>query len=338
MDIEPLLVPVAPDEPAGPDLSYSPERGEIEQTFERAASDAGGVDESDWKAATAAVVAQSRLTKDIWLAVYMARIGARSNDLELVEDGCALLAGQLERFWDTAHPKLEEYGVEGRKAPCESLVRISEFLGPLRRVTLVAHPRLGSYSGEDFVRFGSEGEAAQGYGQFRAAVAETPVADLQAVVDRFQEIANALSRADAVLSEQAAAQGQTGTNFEPTYEAIEQIQDAIRPFVASTTAKATEPASSDAATETAAAATKPTKGATSQIDSREDVARALDSVIDYYVKREPSSPIPEALRRIKGWIAMDFMAILRDISPNGAADAEKVLRVNIEPSSRSDEM
>ncbi|WP_034161133.1 type VI secretion system protein TssA [Sphingomonas sp. ERG5] len=333
-----LLVPLAANDPAGPDLSYSPERGAIEHAFERAAS--GAADDVDWKDTVAAITGQSQLTRDLWLAVYLARAGARSNRLTLVEDGCQALAGLMESFWDDVHPKLEEYGIEGRKAPCESLVRIGEFIGPLRRVVLVEHGRLGSFSGEDFERFAREGESGDGYGQFRAAIADTPVEQLQAIIDQLNNITDALTRADAVLSEQATNANQTGTNFEPTYEVLESIRNAVLPYVTLSTGagdgaalEAEESGASDGG-----GGRRAGRPAGRAIESREDVARALDSVIDYYVRREPSSPIPAALGRIKGWIAMDFMALLRDISPNGVADADGVLRARIEENGRSDMM
>ncbi|MGH6613456.1 ImpA family type VI secretion system protein [Sphingomonas sp.] len=329
------MAPVAEADPAGPDLSYSSERGVIEDAFGRATS--GATEDIDWKETIETIVGQSLLTRDLWLAVYLARAGARSNRLDLVEDGCEMLAGLMESFWDTAHPKLEEYGIEGRKAPCESLVRIGEFLGPIRRVVLVDHPRLGSYTGEDFERFAREGETGDGYGQFRAAIADTSIEQLQALVDRLDHIAGALARADAILSERASAANQTGTNFEPTYEVLESIRKAIRPYVTlfSGADDGSEAVDVEVVGALNAGAGRP---AARLIESREDVARALDSVIDYYLRREPSSPIPAALGRIKGWIAMDFMTLLRDISPNGVPDADSVLRARNEESGRSDLM
>ena len=335
MDVESLLVPVSPDDPAGPDLSYSDERGEIERMFERSARES--LDDNDWRTATELICAQALLTKDMWLGVYLARAGAKLGDLQLVSNGCALLAGLVERYWGALHPSLDEYGVEGRKAPCESLVRIAEFLGPLKRAELVTHPRLGSFTGDDFVRYLQDGEAAEGYGQFRAAVADTPINELEACTELLRNIAGSLSRVDAVLSAEASAADQTGTNFEPAYEAIDAILAGIAPFVAQPAVDADQSTPDDAAN-LATTSHADVSTHSKQINSREDVARALDGVIDYYTRHEPSSPISEGLRRIKGWIAMDFMAILRDISPSGVPDAERVLRVRIEEAGGSDMM
>lgn len=324
MDIAALLTPVTPEAPAGPDLSYDPSRQAIETAFE------GASDEVEWDRTIAMIEAQAHQTRDVWLAVYLARAGARSGDLAIVEAAMQLLAGLFEDFWETAHPTLEEYGVEGRKGACESLVRIGEFLAPLRRISLVEHPRLGSYTGVDFERYLNEGAAAEGYGQFRAALADTPVEQVAEVTDRFRRIEAALQRADAVLSEQAEHAGQTGTNFRPTYEAIEGIVHALTPFVR----QGAEPDSPGSDPE-AGGMPRASTTAPGRIQSREDVARALDSVIDYYGRVEPSSPIPVALGRIKGWITMDFVSILADIAPGSVAEAMSVLRARVDESGSS---
>lgn len=316
IDIETLLQPVSDAAPAGPDLSYDPARETIEQAF------ASPPDEVDWDATVRAIVEQMSRTRDLWLAVYLARAGARAGRLAAVEDGLALLAGYLERFWDSVHPTVAEYGVEGRRGACESLVRIGEFLGPLRRVPLVDHPRLGSFTGADFERFDAEGAAADGYGPFRAAVADTPVERIDEQRTRLAAMRAAILRADTVLSERSEQVGQTGTNFSATYDAIDSILAAMLPFVAQTTG---EPADEDMAS---ASDSRPTAiaGTPGRIVSREDVARAIDSIIDYYGRAEPSSPIPIALVRIKGWIAMDFVSILDDIAPGSRSEALSVLR------------
>lgn len=317
MTLDELLAPVSIDAPAGEDLSYDSERQAIEQAFELASQGGGDI---DWRETVRLIEDQSRRTKDIWLAVYLARAGARLGRLETVEAGCAMLAGLFSRYWTEVHPTVEEYGLQGRKGPCESLTRIGEFLGPLRRTVLVEHSRLGSFSGEDFERFAEQGDAAEGYGLFRAVLNDTPVETLQAAVARLDAIRDAIREADVVLTEQAAAVGDTGTNFTPTYEAIAQIRTALAPHAG------LEVAAEVIATDgTAGDAAEARSGAPGRVDSREDVVRAIDAIADYYQRREPSSPVPVALRRVRGWVVMDFMTILRDIAPNSLTDVGTVL-------------
>lgn len=323
MTLDELLAPIADDLPAGEDLSYDAERQRIEEAFELAAQGGDAANEVDWRDTVRLIEDQSCRTKDVWLAVYLARAGARRGDLETVERGCTMLAGLFERYWDCVHPTLDEYGLPGRKGPCESLTRIGEFLGPLRRSVLVEHPRLGRYSSEDFERFSTSGESADGYGMFRAALADTSLETLQAAVARLDGIHDAVRRADSVLTVEADAAGETGTNFQPTYSAIEVMRRGLVPFAGLD--PESEMGGFPGAPSIDGAATSgrdPTR-----VESREDVERALEAVSDYYRRREPSSPIPVALTRVKSWISMDFMAILKDIAPSSVDDAGTVLLV-----------
>lgn len=327
--LEELLAPVDGDAPAGADLAYDGERQLIEQAFDAAGQ---GDADVDWRETVRLIEDQSRRTKDVWLAVYLARGGARLGRLDMVETGCRMLAGLFERFWGDVHPTLEEYGLQGRKGPCESLTRIGEFLGPLRRTVLIEHPRLGSYSGEDFERFARDGDGAEGYGLFRAALADTPGDLLETVIGRLDAIRGAIGEADAILTERAAAVGETGTNFEATYAAITAIRRSIAPHLG-VDEDAADAADGDAPAEGEVSRQSSAHG---RVETREDVVRTLDRVIDYYERREPSSPIPLALRRVKGWTTMDFMAILKDISPGGVGDAGSVLLTRaVEESSSS---
>lgn len=320
-DLDDWLRPVAPDAPAGPDLSYDPDRQAIEAVFDVAP------DEADWDGAVTLIRAQATVTRDVWLAVYLMRAGARGGDLAAVGQGAALLAGLFERFWDTAHPTLEEYGLEGRKGACESLVRIGEFLAPLRRVPLLIHPRLGSFSGADFERFARNGAGEDGYGPFRGAIADTSSDRLDEIAATLESIRESIAAADTVLSTQAQIAGQTGTNFQPTYDALDAIAAAVAPYRPSAATDGAgvrgEPDSASPASAGLAATPAASPG---EIGSREDAGRALDAIIRYYVRHEPSSPIPVMLERVKGWIGMDFMAILKDVSPGGMSEATSVLR------------
>jgi type VI secretion system ImpA family protein len=313
MPIGELLAPVSEEFPGGQDLYDDPERQQIEQAFEE---DPSGV---DWRDIVSRIEAQSQRTKDLWLAVYLARAGARMGRLDIVVTGCEMLAGLLESYWDVLHPSLEEYGLQGRKAPCESLTRIGTFLGPLKRIALIEHARLGDYSAEDLERFEADGESADGFGMFRHAVDEMPVETLAETMVSLRAMRSSIERADMALM--AHAEGDTGTDFKTTYQTIDNMLRWLAPY-AVVPEEETVPESEDGNESEIIQGAGRSPG---RVESREDVARAIDSIIDYYSRREPASPIPVAMRRVRGWITMDFLAILKDIAPGGMHEAGSVL-------------
>jgi type VI secretion system protein ImpA len=74
-----------------------------------------------------------------------------------------------------------------------------------------------------------------------------------------------------------------------------------------------EPVIASPATATAA----PSGGVPGQINSRRDVERVLDLVIDFYERTEPSSPIPHLARRMRKMVPMNFLQLMEEIAPSG---------------------
>jgi type VI secretion system protein ImpA len=63
---------------------------------------------------------------------------------------------------------------------------------------------------------------------------------------------------------------------------------------------------------------------TGDITSTADVSAALDKIISYYRRNEPSSPVPLLLERAKRLVSQDFMEILSDIAPDALSQAQIV--------------
>ena len=325
LDLEALLAPISDTDRAGPDLAYDPQRHEIEQAFDASVSiDMSGAAapnaDIDWRRILAAIADQSSRTKDVWLAVYLCRAGARAGKLDVVETGARFLAGLIEQYWEEGHPRLDEYGIEGRTGACDTLASFREFVGPLRGITLLDHPRHGSFTGDDLVGFQRNAEAEAGYGAFRATLEEAAsVTRLEEAAARLDAIEHLFRSVDAALADRAGAGA--GASFAPLYQALGEMRGAARAFLPQPV-----PAEEDApADEEAIGGVAEGRRITGAVRSREDVARVLDLAIDYYRTSEPSSPVPLLLGRAREWINRDFMEVLEDIAPNAIGDARQLL-------------
>jgi type VI secretion system protein ImpA len=60
------------------------------------------------------------------------------------------------------------------------------------------------------------------------------------------------------------------------------------------------------------------------IKSREDAIRALDAVIAFFRKNEPSSPVPMFAERARRLVSKDFLEVLTDIAPDGLNQAKLI--------------
>lgn len=326
IDLDKLSAPVSDEQPSGPDLSYESERQEIETAFEQSVSAEDGDAEVDWRTTIKLILEEAEKTRDMWLPVYLMRAAAKSANFELLADGAELLARLVEQRWDDVHPQLEEYGFIGRKTPCESLTTIRDFLNPFAQIPLIEHPRLGRFNGSDFTRFKEQGSAAENYGMFRALLEATGLEPLREAVQRMDAIIDAIKRVDHVMT--ANAEGDTATNFQPTYELLQKIRGAVAAQLPAEEQAAEE---SDGFGEDSSGGGNPGPARSGgpafsgSINSREDVARALEAINRYYSQFEPNSPVPYALRRAKEWISLDFLAVLEDIAPGGVGEAKRIL-------------
>jgi type VI secretion system protein ImpA len=325
LDLEALLAPVSDTDRVGPDLAYDPQRHAIEQAFDAQVSiDSTGTpaadSDTDWRKIVAAIVEQSARAKDVWLAVYLCRAGARMGKLDVVEVGARYLCGLIERYWEDGHPRLEEYGVEGRTGACDTLASYPAFIGPLRNVVLVQHPRYGSFTGEDLHRFQRSGDAESDLSGLRGALEDPAgleqLTTASATIGRIEAVFRSV---DTALAERAGVGA--GASFAPTYQALGEIGGAAKAFLP-------QPVDADEMPDDA-----PIEGEVSvnigatggSLRSRADVTRAIDLVIAYYRQREPHSPVPLLLARAREWVDRDFLEVLEDIAPNAMGDARQLL-------------
>ncbi|WP_010187917.1 ImpA family type VI secretion system protein [Sphingomonas sp. PAMC 26605] len=329
IDIEALLAPFGDEAGTGPDLAYDPKRHAIETAFDAPVSiDASGVIEdvpvTDWRSVVTAIEEQAKRTKDVWLAVYLARAGARAGRFDWIEAGLDYLAGLVERYWPSVHPQLGEYGFQGRKGACDTLVNYREFVGPLQTAPLFSHPRYGSFSGSDLQRFHRAGDAEDGYGAFRAALAEGGEAELRAIGPRLRGIDSLVRRTDAILVAEGGSE--SGTNFAGLYDAIGAVRAAIAAFAPEAPAMSND---SDFVSDGApsAIADRTTTTAISGVRNRDEVRRALALIVEYYRVHEPCSPVPLLLTRAQAWVEYSFLDVLGDIAPGAVPDVRMLLEL-----------
>jgi len=59
--------------------------------------------------------------------------------------------------------------------------------------------------------------------------------------------------------------------------------------------------------------------------SRADVIAALDAITRFFHEREPTSPVPLMLKRVRAWVDMDFFQLINEIAPAALEDAQRLL-------------
>ena len=138
-----------------------------------------------------------------------------------------------------------------------------------------------------------------------------------------ERTAAALTGAEAVKQLESMLTELIGGAASPTFGALATLLQKISGFLQSALGRRIPSGASPdgAGGEIAPGAT--TSGALSgEVRSREDVVRALERILAYYAKHEPSSPVPLLVERCKRLVTMGFLDIIRDLAPDGVRQIE----------------
>jgi type VI secretion system protein ImpA len=308
-----------------------------------------GAVELDWSDIEAEAEDLAKAGRDLRLLVIVARLWTNENGLAGVAEGLKLLTQSVEQFWDSIHPALRP-AASKREAALRRINALYQLdnidggiLGDLEFVTLLSPRGIGPITGGDLAagalnRSGFLAEAPKGLGEkelaelvarhevrlnrvtaaCRATAAERPE-DMAALQE-----ALAAAQAGLVSLETALAPHVTENDVAVRFDAlgrflgrIAQTLAGVSAPAATTSAPAQEgQAMSSSATVAAPAMAAPT-AIPGQINSRRDVEKVLDLVIDFYERTEPSSPIPHLARRMRKMVPMNFLQLMEEIAPSG---------------------
>jgi type VI secretion system protein ImpA len=343
IDVETLLQEISEDLPCGEDLEYDADFGELERATRGKPEQSMGdtlvpAEGPNWKTVQDQAVQLLSRTKDLRVQIYLTRALLDTEGLVGLGDGLNLIGQTLERYWDTVYPQLDpddDNDPTLRVNTIMSLCDADTVLRALREAPLISSRSFGRFSYRDIAVANGEIAPAESSG------GELP--DMSAINAAFKECDLEELQATATASREAQERADTIENFVTDKVGSEnapnlaELRNILKPIQRILGEKLSERGAGDPATapdgEEGAGAmddgTEPSGGAAGvalggRIASRDDVVRALDKICEYYQRNEPSSPVPVLLRRAKRLVSKDFMEILRDLVPDGVAQAENI--------------
>src|SRR3954471_10995616 len=123
LDLESLLVPIAPDSPSGRSLAYEPEYDALREA--RRFEDDTLQGEWQRKAKTAqwdslidlgTEILRSR-SKDLQVAAWITEALTKLHGFAGLRDGLRLLRRLQQTFWDSCFPEIDDGDLEARQGP-----------------------------------------------------------------------------------------------------------------------------------------------------------------------------------------------------------------------------
>ena len=328
LDIESLLAPLAGDAPCGVNLEYDP----AFQTLQEAASGKPerqygstiiAAEPPDWPAVREQALALAARTRDLRVAVWLARGAARVDGLAGAVQGLQLLRGLLERYWETVHPRLDPEDGNDPTARLNALSALShdDGLADLRAAGLTR--ARGAVTVRDIeLAFGRvealAGESAPTEAGVTPAVAAAQAQSPALVAAMAGGLEAALGIAKLLETQLGAAQA---PDLAPLTKLLRCVALAGRRAQGG---PATEIDAADSAGAGAVAGANASPKSIGAIQSREDAIRALQRVSEWIERNEPSNPAPLLIQRAQRLMKKNFLEIIRDLVPEGLGQIEKL--------------
>ncbi|MDO6590538.1 type VI secretion system protein TssA [Loktanella sp. D2R18] len=325
LELETLLQSFDGDQPCGEDLEYDPDFVALEMANqpgeERVIGDAViAAEPPDYDNVAELATDLLGRSKDLRVAVMLADAALRTRGLTGFEDVLRYISDCLTDHWDHVHPQLDDEDDD------DPTMRVNAIVGLTNRATILRSLRVAPLV------------ESRAFGQFGlrdievAAGEATPPADMENVPTQ-QTVSAAFQDADAdqlsetmdaagaivdhisAISDVFDAQiGSLGPDLDPLKKVAFDIKRRLQTFIGGTPEEPTDsPQTPDSTAPTAHVGGQ----AVGAINTPNDVVNALERVVDYYARNEPSSPLPILLNRAKRLVSADFVTIMKDMAPQG---------------------
>ncbi|HXI52447.1 MAG TPA: type VI secretion system protein TssA [Candidatus Saccharimonadales bacterium] len=333
---EELLKPLTGENPCGVDVSYDPEFQELETLLKgKPESQFAAAEDPDWKALRQRCLELFKKSKDLRVATTLCLAVLKTGDVPEFAQALTVVKGLIESYWPTVFPQLDPADnndptqrvniIAGLATPVGTFGDPMQVLGRLRGASLTNSPQLGRFSLEDILR-SEKGEARDGKPppaatQIQAAFRDTKPEDLQAIHQALHQCLEQVKQIDGLLTQAVGVENSPDLDLLPVE--LKEMSKRLTPYLPAGTVVegAGDGAAAEAGQGPAAAARQPITG---EISSREDVLKMIDKLCDYYKRSEPSSPVPNILKRARRLAEMDFMQIIGDLSPDSIKEIQRI--------------
>jgi type VI secretion system protein ImpA len=329
MSLDDLLATLGDGSGAGDDLEYDPSFSSMERAAQPAVERRMGdavleAAEPDHKEVRAQALDVLRRSKDLRAAVYLGTAVLYLDGFPEFAKVTAYMRRVLEEMWDTCHPQLDADDDDDPTMRVNAVLGLADARRALRAIRMAPLTRsrmFGTISLQDIDMASGEIPVPEGLeappseAAIAAAFRDTDPEILSTILKAVAAAHGDLLAIDAVFTERTPGRG---PSLDEPLRALKRIRDRLQAVLGTSDADA---ATDDVAEgQAAAAGTVPAAGPKAragEIGSSADVTEALDRIIAYYMRNEPSSPVPILLKRAKRLVNASFFEIIREMAPNG---------------------
>ncbi|WP_225769731.1 type VI secretion system protein TssA [Inquilinus sp. Marseille-Q2685] len=315
LDADQLLQPVSDGDACGEALDYDLGFLELEMASQgkpgQQIGDTTAADEPpDWREVWRLGLELAGRSKDLRIGVLLTRSALSQSGFAGLRQGLELLAGYVEQFWPDLHPRPDAEDGDDQTVRLNTLANLCDpagLMAEIRQVPLTASRQFGSFTLRDCIEAQRSQPGEIDPASVERAFGDTDPGQLDRAGADLDGALAAAIRLDAGIKQRVDIT--EAVRFDPLIALLRQgkeLVDAHRPSAAP-------------AAEIPEGTAPPTVVLSGEIRDRNDVIGMLDRICRWYRTNEPASPVPALLERAKRLVSKDFMALLLELAPEGAA-------------------
>lgn len=343
-DIEDLQASVAawlqplPDEeaPCGPDLEYDNDFLVLSQAVAgKPESQFGPAEPPDWRKAEEVATGLMERTRDLRVAIEWGRSVLNLRGFVAMRPVMTLINGLVESHWDHVHPMPDPDDGDpyGRVNALTLLREPAGLLGAVRDARLVEDRAIGLLLMRDIEAALGLAAVSPGHSEMSkdqvarmlsAALEKTP-----GLRPCLQEAVDLVRQSISLINDRL---GSDAPDLRPVYALVNGAAGLL-PAEAEAF-EGDEAGEGEADGGNAVGARAGGRGLSGNVTSREEAMRAIDLVIAYLERAEPTNPAPLFLRRARQLVSHNFLQLMKVLAPDALAEVARV--VGVDPDSVED--
>lgn len=328
-----LLVRFGDDAPSGENLEYDSDFQALEMAARpgeerQAGNQIIAAEDPDFREVAEKAKAVLARSHDLRAAMHYTYAATMMTGYPGLAESTSYIRGALEQFWDSCHPELDPDDPDDmalfRVNTLRGLTDGTTVLRAVRQAPLTLSNAFGRVTLRDLTIADGEAEPFEGEhhisdrSAISAAFQDTDPAMLAGIADAARKALEDTRAIERIFDDKVPGQG---PDLSPLVKMLMKAVNRLNEATGGDPADVPQEAAAEA--EIAAAGTggggaAPRPAAPpGSIESPADVQKALDRILEYYRKKEPSSPLPILLERAKRLVGADFVTIMKDMAPLG---------------------
>ena len=318
------------DAPCGPDLEYDNDFLALTQAVAgKPESQFGPAEPPEWRKAVDIAASLLERSRDLRVAVEWGRSVLQLRGHAALLPVLSLINGLLELHWDHVHPMPDpdDGDAYGRINALTLLREPAGLLGALRDARVVEDRAIGLLLMRDI-------EAALGLAPVtpgRSDVSKDQASKmLAAALDKTPELRECLKNGVGLIKQTMGLVSDRLGSDAPDLRPLHALVNGALSLLPAE-AIAAEPGDDEGdggAGSGAGAGGGRARGLSGAVSSREEALRAIDLVIEYLERAEPTNPAPLFLRRARQLVGHNFLQLMKVLAPDALAEVARVVGVD----------